>query len=292
MCASASPCWIGRGGAAIARIPCSKPALNSRLPAHVAADYFRGFVHRTGAARLLRRLPGQIRRSGLAVCRRLPAPTGCPASAPVAVPGGGLATPPAPTATELHRRRCAPAWMTGRPEPDSGFACGGLAYGADDEDAGAGCCARARLPAAGQQQRPLSLPPPRERKNANYARRWPGPSPLALGGAIVGRQNSGCCCTRLLSLGQPVLVALGDAGHIGAFLAALCPPKRGWCATTSTNACHPTPTPAPSHFTPSASATRAGGYLAAAVKPTPSCATLPYKPSSSDRRPLAGWNDR
>ena len=213
-----------------------KAALNSKLPANVAADYFRGFVHRTELRACYADCRGKSAEwlgQFAAACQRILAARQAPLRLCLAVDAGVASA----DGDWLHTAAAAPApslddWA---PEPDSGFALWQpLGHDADDEDALARLLWRAR----DYQQRWANNKGRyfyyrRDSEERQLCQALAGHSPFALvGQSLAGKTRLLLHC--LLSLGQPVLVALGDAGQ-WRFPAAL--PTEMWLVCDDIDQC-------------------------------------------------------
>ena len=213
-----------------------KAALNSKLPANVAADYFRGFVHRTELRACYADCRGKSAEwlgQFVAACQHILAARQAPLRLCLAVDADAASA----DSDWLHPAAAAPApslddWT---PEPDSGFALWRpLGHGADDEDALARLLWRAR----DYQQRWANnkgryLYYRRDSEERQLCQALAGHSPFALvGQSLAGKTRLLLHC--LLSLGQPVLVALGDAGQ-WRFPAAL--PTEMWLVCDDIDQC-------------------------------------------------------
>ncbi|AQR65403.1 hypothetical protein BXU06_10295 [Aquaspirillum sp. LM1] len=192
-----------------------KAALNSKLPASVAAAYFRGFVHRTELSACYADCRGKSAEwvnQFVAACQQILAARQAPLWLCLAVDAGAASADG--DWLEAAATIAAPSLDNWTPEPDSGFALWRpLGHAANDEDALAQLLWRAR----DYQQRWVNNKGryfyyPRDHEERPLCQALAGHSPFALvGQSLAGKTRLLLRC--LLTLGQPVLVAQGDAGQ-------------------------------------------------------------------------------
>lgn len=192
-----------------------KAAIKSKLPASVAAGYFRGFAHRAEPRACYADCRGKSAdwvSQFAAACQQVLTARQAPLRLCLAVDAGAASAEA--DWLEAAATIAAPSLDNWIPEPDSGFALWQpLGNPANDEDALARLLWRAR----DYQQRWASNKGryfyyPRDHEERQLRQALAAPSPFALvGQSLAGKTRLLLRC--LLTLGQPVLVAQGDAGQ-------------------------------------------------------------------------------